>query len=95
MIYPLAHRLMLSKEALQRMKERGITSKMIEVALEKGTSYWDPKNYVVNYVLEGGFASGKTLLVGQNPVTKQITTVIRGHTRKILRPRFIKLSRTI
>jgi hypothetical protein len=64
--------------AAQRMVERGITEKMVKKALEKGVPYLDPKNGTINYVLEGGFASGKSLLVGQNPNTSLIITVIRG-----------------
>jgi hypothetical protein len=60
------------------MMERGITRDMIRVALEKGDKFWDPKNKTVNYVLRDGFASGKDLLVGVNPGTNVITTVIRG-----------------
>jgi hypothetical protein len=68
----------LSKEAVKRMAERGVTEKMIRTALEKGTGYYDPKNKVFNYILPNGFASGKDLLVGFNPVTGKVTTVIRG-----------------
>ena len=42
-----------------------------------------------NYVLKEGFASGKSLLVGQNPVTGKITTVIRGNN--LVRPRHIPI----
>lgn len=69
------------------MAERGITPKMVENALDKGKAFWDPKNKVVNRVLEGGFGSGKDLLVGHNPVTGKITTVIRGSD--LVRPRFV------
>jgi hypothetical protein len=55
------------------MVERGITEKMVKKALEKGVPYLDPKNGTINYVLEGGFASGKSLLVGQNPNTSLIS----------------------
>jgi RHS repeat-associated protein len=68
----------LSQEAVRRMAQRGVTRKMIETALSKGARYWDPKNKSVNFIIENGFASGKDLLVGQNPVTGVITTVIRG-----------------
>jgi predicted ATP-dependent serine protease len=77
------------KHVLERMAERGITPKMVEKALEKGTPFWDPKNKVINRVLEGGFGSGKVLLVGQNPITGKITTVIRGSN--LVSPRFIPL----
>ncbi len=45
---------------VKRMAERGITEKMIETGLSKGTKYFDPKNGTFNYVLKNGFASGKT-----------------------------------
>jgi len=51
---------------------------MVDAAIRGGAKYWDPKNKVVNYVLEGGFASGKDLLVGLNPGKGLVTTVIRG-----------------
>jgi len=76
-----------SKHAVGQMGERGVTQRMVDLALEKGTPYWDPKNKVVNYVLEGGFGSGKDLLVGQNPASGIITTVIRGWD--LVAPRFI------
>jgi hypothetical protein len=68
----------VGKHAVKQMAERGVTEKMIRTALEKGTRYWDPKNKVFNYILPNGFASGKDLLVGFNPVTGKVTTVIRG-----------------
>jgi hypothetical protein len=64
--------------AAERLAQRGITDEMVDAALRKGTRYWDPKNKSVNYVLEGGFAGGKDLLVGTNPVTGAVTTAIRG-----------------
>jgi hypothetical protein len=69
------------------MAERGITKSMVRTALSKGTQFFDPKNGTVNYVLKGGFASGKDLLVAKNPITGQITTVIRG--TDLIRPRFV------
>ncbi|MBI3658033.1 MAG: hypothetical protein HY232_16650, partial [Acidobacteria bacterium] len=68
----------ISTHAAKQMADRGVTKKMVEVALTRGAKFWDPKNNAVNYVLKGGFASGKDLLVGQNPTTGVITTVIRG-----------------
>jgi hypothetical protein len=58
-------------------------------ALEKGVPSFDPKHGTINYVLEGDFASGKSLLVGQNPNTALITTVIRG--TNVVRPRMAPL----
>lgn len=81
----------IGQHTFQRMSERGITESMVDKALQKGKRYWDPKNKTVNYVLEEGFASGKTLLVGQNMVTGKVTTVIRGPTKKLIRPRHIEI----
>lgn len=79
----------LGKHTSERMAERGISEKMIQKALQKGKPFWDPKNKTVNYVLDGGFASGKSLLVGQNPITGKISTVIRGNS--LISPRFIPI----
>jgi len=68
----------IGSHAAKQMAEREISKSMIKVALEKGTPFIDPKNGTINYVLKGGFASGKDLLVGTNPLTGKITTVIRG-----------------
>ncbi len=64
--------------ALQQMEGRQITPQMVATALSKGQQFWDPRNRVINYVLSGGFASGKDLLVGWNPWKEQVTTAIRG-----------------
>lgn len=69
---------------------RDITEGMINAALRKGERFYDPKNKSVNYILSNGFASGKNLLVGQNPITGKITTVIRA-TRPFNTRRMIKL----
>lgn len=71
------------------MAQHGVTAKMIQTALNKGKLLWDPKNNVVNYVLEEGFASGQSLLVGKNPITGTITTVMRGN--RLMRRRFIPI----
>ena len=60
------------------MAQRGITEKMISAALRKGTKFFDMKNKSVIHVLRGGFSSGKNLLVGRNPLTNKITTVMRN-----------------
>ena len=51
---------------------------MVRATIKNGAHYWDPKNGTFNYVLRGGFSSGKDALVGVNPVTDVITTVLRG-----------------
>lgn len=68
----------ISGHAATQMAERGITEKMVEMGLSKGLKYWDPKNKSINYVLKNAFASGKDLLVGTNPLSGKVTTVIRG-----------------
>jgi len=72
-----------TRHALERMEERKITTTMVDKALSKGRTFWDQKNNVINYVLDEGFASGKSLIVGQDPVTKNITTVIPVKAKKV------------
>jgi hypothetical protein len=79
----------ISEHAAQRLAERGITKDMLEVAISKGAKFFDPKNGTINYVLKNGFASGKDLLVGTNPLTGRITTAIRGSD--LISSRFIPL----
>ncbi len=71
------------------MAQRGVTEDMINAALENGTPFIDPKNGTVNYVLRGGMASGRDLLVGTNPLSGKITTAITGSDLVV--PRFIPL----
>ncbi len=77
----------ITKHAAQRMAERGITHKMIETGIAKGTKYLDPKNGTYNYILKNGFASGKDLLIGISPQTGKVITVIRGNN--LVNSRFI------
>ncbi len=63
----------LSQHAIERMAERGITRGQVDAAIRKGTQYYDRRNGTISHVLEGGFASGKTLLVGTNPSTGLVT----------------------
>lgn len=49
----------ITKHAAQRMAERGITNKMVETAISKGTKYFDPKNGTYNYVLKMDLLQGK------------------------------------
>jgi hypothetical protein len=77
----------IGKHAAKQMAERGITESMVKVGLEKGIPFIDPKNGTINYVLKEGFASGNDLLVGTNPLTGKITTVIRG--TDLVSPRLI------
>jgi hypothetical protein len=80
----------ISAHAAERMVQRGITKDMVKAALEKGSAYGDPKNGTVNYVLRGGMASGKDLLVGTNPLTGKITTTMIGSDLVV--PRFLPLT---
>lgn len=77
----------ITKHAAERMVERGITQKMVETGISKGTKYLDPKNGTFNYVLKNGFASGKDLLIGVSPQTGKVTTVLRGNN--LVNKRFI------
>ena len=74
----VAARYTIGGHAADQMAARGVSRAMVDAAIRGGAKYWDPKNKVVNYVLEGGFASGKDLLVGLNPGKGLVTTVIRG-----------------
>ncbi len=79
-----------SKHSLQRLAERGVTQKMAETAISKGQKFYDPLNKSINYVLPNGFASGKSLLVGTNPLTGQVTTVLRS-SKNLINKRFIPI----
>ncbi|RFM26759.1 DUF6443 domain-containing protein [Deminuibacter soli] len=79
----------LTEHAAERLAQRGITKDMVEAAINKGAKFYDPKNKTINYILRNGFASGKDLLVGTNPLSGNITTVIRGS--KLMNARFIPL----
>ena len=59
------------------MAERGFTRDMVRTIIKNGSRYWDPKNGTINYVLDGGFASGRSAIVGTSPFTNIVTTVIR------------------
>lgn len=78
----------ISEHAAVRMAERGITTKMVDIGISKGTKYFDPKNDTYNYVLKNGFASGKDLLIGVSNQTGKVTTVIRGDN--LVKSRFIQ-----
>jgi hypothetical protein len=80
----------ISKHAVERMAERGITKAMIKKALSSGTRYYDPKNKTINYVLAKAFASGKSLIVGTYPVSGVVSTVERVSKLNVLN-RMIKL----
>jgi hypothetical protein len=75
----------IGKHTLLRMEERGITPQMAKAAIDKGISFWNEKNKAVTYILKEGFASGKGLVVGKNPISQKITTVIRVDAKEALR----------
>jgi uncharacterized protein RhaS with RHS repeats len=81
--------LVIGQHAAERMAQYGISERMIRTALQKGERYWDPLHSTFNYILRQGFASGKDLLVGQNPVTQKITTAFPG--RDLVVERMVRL----
>ncbi len=60
------------------MTDAQLTPRRISARSRSARAGIRPKNGTVNFVLEGGMASGKDLLVGTNPLSGKITTVIRG-----------------
>ena len=79
----------ISEHAAGRMSTRGVTNSMVRSAIRNGEQYYDPANGTINYVVRRGFISGRDLLIGRNPITGRITTVIRG--RNLVRPRMIRI----
>ncbi|MFT3945670.1 MAG: RHS repeat-associated core domain-containing protein [Agriterribacter sp.] len=79
-----------SKHSLERLAQRGVTQDMAELAISKGQKFYDPLNKSINYVLPNGFASGKSLLVGTNPLTGEVTTVIRS-SKNLINSRFVPI----
>jgi hypothetical protein len=79
-----------TKHSLLRLAERGVTPKMAETAIRLGQKFYDPLNKSINYVLPNCFASGKSLLVGTNPLTGQVTTVLRS-SKNLINKRFIPI----
>ncbi len=87
---PIKSGIKYTKHCLGRMHERGITPSMVKTTIDKGWKYYDSKNKVINCILKNGFASGKDLLVGINPITKEVVTVIRG--KNLINRRFISIT---
>ena len=80
----------ISEYAAGQMAERGVTNSMVKAALRGGEKYYDPANKTINYVLRRGFTrKGYDLLVGRNPITGKIATVIRG--RNLVTSRMIRV----
>jgi len=80
----------LSKHSLERLAQRGVTQDMAEIAISKGQKFYDPLNKSINYVLPNCFGSGKSLLVGTNPLTGEVTTVIRS-SKNLIQSRFVPI----
>lgn len=79
-----------SKHSLERLAERGVTQDMVGLVISKGQKFYDPANKSINYVLNNCFGSGKSLLVGTNPLSGEITTVIRS-SKNLINKRFIPI----
>jgi RHS repeat-associated protein len=71
----------ISGHAARRLAERGITQRQVEVAVQRGTRYYDRRNQTYSHVLDQGYASGRSLIVGTNPLTGNVTTGIRQSRR--------------
>ncbi len=69
--------LQLSKHAVQRMAQRGITREMIQETIEKCTRYWDPLHKNFRYILRDRFARGKGVSISIDPVTNEVITVFK------------------
>lgn len=73
----LATTVAVMSDAVQaKIAARGITESMVNLALRKGVTYFDPKNQAIIHILHGGFASGKSLYVARVPFTNIIKTAI-------------------
>jgi hypothetical protein len=79
-----------SKHSVERLAQRGVTQDMVELVISKGRKFYDPLNKSINYILPNGFASGKSLLVGTNPLTGEVTTVLRS-SKNLIKPRMIPI----
>jgi len=73
----LAVRNPLTQHASDQMAERDITQRMVDLAISRGSKFYDRLNGTFTYVLDQGFASGATLRVATNTLTGAVTTVIR------------------
>lgn len=73
----LALRSYVALHASENMADRMITAGQVQAAVQRGTRYFDRKNGTFNYVLQGGYASGDSLIVATNVFTGRIVTVIR------------------
>ncbi len=79
-----------SVHATQRMAQRGITQKMIEVTMRKGTQYWDPVDKSIVYYLKGASAKGHDMMIAVTPQNmNRIMTVNKG--RRVFNKRWIPI----
>lgn len=68
------------------MAVSGVNEGEIRAVLQAGECFWDPENQAVAFVSQPFYLSGlRNLLVGQNPLTGRITTVIRSNKNLIKR----------
>jgi hypothetical protein len=63
---------------------------MAEIAIRDGQKFFDPVNKSINFVMPKAFASGKSLMVATNPVTGNVTTVIRS-SKNLIKSIYIAL----
>ena len=65
---------------MQRLvgRESHVSLSAVERAITKGEKYFDPKNKSIVSILDRGMASGKSILIAQDPETEAIKTVITG-----------------
>jgi len=52
-----------------------LTDKIIGKTIEKSAVYTGHKSGALTFISEGTFPGGKNLVIGQNPLTKQLTTI--------------------
>jgi hypothetical protein len=74
----------------ERLAQRGVSKKMAEIAIRDGQKFFDPVNKSINFVMPKAFASGKSLMVATNPVTGNVTTVIRS-SKNLIKSIYIAL----
>lgn len=74
----------------ERMAGRGVTQKMVDMALRRGQTFWDLGNKTIQFIVRP--TSGKNFSVSLNPATRLITTTQR-QTKSLVRPRFIEMTR--
>lgn len=79
----------LSNHAIKRMVERGVTPKMVFSVFKNGQRFYDPLNKSINYILPNSFGSGKSLLIGVNPLTGEVATVVRSSKNLIKKRMFL------